>query len=292
MESDKSNQQTVLHDGRHLGFAEYGDPGGIPAFYFHGWPGSRVEARAADRVAAEMGVRLIAIDRPGYGLSDFKPGRTIAQWPEDAGALADHLKLERFAVLGMSGGGPYAAACAAKIPGRISALILLCSMGPFDAPDATKEMVALNRWLLFFAQHFPWLARKLVGFCLHKVWRYDREVLPKQTVARLPEADKLILARPEVRQTFLANWREAFRDGVRGAVWDGCLYAQPWGFRLQEIETPAHLWHGESDVLVPLAMGRHYARVLPRCQATFCPNEGHFSLPFNHIREILGAVVG
>src|SRR5579885_2569019 len=137
----KVNQQLGLSDGRQLGFAEYGTTDGLPLFYFHGWPSSRLEAGALQAIATEMNIRVVAPDRPGLCLSDLHPKRTLAGFCEDVQELARHLKWERFSVLGVSGGGPYAAACAARIRERVRTTLMVCSVGPSEAPEATKGMV-------------------------------------------------------------------------------------------------------------------------------------------------------
>lgn len=240
----------------------------------------------------DLGVRIIAVDRPGYGLSDFQANRRILDWPKDIGELADSLRLERFSVLGVSGGGPYAAVCAAKMPERVAVAGMVCSVGPLDGPGATRGMVGFNRRLLFLARTVPALARLLAGPVVRVLWRYEKDVLPLRVEAHLPETDRRTLARPELRRTLLANWQEAFRAGTRGMVWDGCLYAWPWGFELEEIRVPVQLWHGDLDVNVPPAMGRALAGRIRNCRSRFYADEGHFSLPFGRIGEILAALVG
>jgi pimeloyl-ACP methyl ester carboxylesterase len=234
---------------------------------------------------------MIAVDRPGYGLSDFQPGRRILDWPIDVLRLADSLGLERFAVLGVSGGGPYAAVCAAKLPARVMKASLVCSVGPVDRPGAMREMDAYNRRLLFLARTVPGLVRLLAGPVIRVFWRYEKDVLPPSLLARLPERDQRTIERTELRQTLMASWQEAFRAGTRGMVYDGCLYAQPWGFELEEIVSPVQLWHGELDVNVPSSMGRAIASRLRNCCASFLPDEGHFSLPFGRFGEILKAAM-
>jgi len=284
---ERPNQQIRLQDGRRLGFAEYGDPRGRPILYFHGWPSSRLEARAMRQVIAEMGLRVIAPDRPGYGLSDFKPERAIGDWTDDVLALADHLNLPGFTVLGVSGGGPYAIACGAKLPQRLTRVLLVCSMGPTNTPEATKGMVPLNRSLLAFAQHVPWIAQRVAGFCLRTLWGTGDQVIPEQIEACLPERDQQTLSDPELRRLLTESSREGLRLGVEGAAWDGFLFSRPWGFDLQRIQVPVHLWHGEKDVVVPASMGHFLAKNIPGCVARFYPEDGHFSLPFSRIREIL-----
>jgi pimeloyl-ACP methyl ester carboxylesterase len=288
---EKLNQQVQLPDGRRLGFAEYGDPQGTPIVYFHGWPSSRLEARVMRKTISEMGLRILAPDRPGYGLSEFKPGRAIVDWAEDTCALADHLNLGRFAVLGISGGGPYAVACAARLPERLTRVLLVCSMGPTENPEATKGMVPLNRGLLAFARNAPWLAQRVAGFCLRALWGTGDQVIPEQIEACLPERDRITLADHELRKLLTDSSREGLRPGVDGAAWEGFLFSRPWGFDLQQIRVPVSLWHGEKDVVVPPSMGHFLAKAIPGCKARFYPDDGHFSLPFSRMTEILSAAI-
>jgi pimeloyl-ACP methyl ester carboxylesterase len=224
---DRLNQKIRLRDGRNLGFAEYGIPKGIPIVYFHGWPSSRLEPYAGRDICAKMGVRLIAPDRPGFGLSDFQPRRTMVDFTNDVLELADNLDLQRFAALGVSGGGPYAAACAARIPGRMTATLLVCSVAPANSPEATKGMVAVNRWLLTMACQTPRLAQCVASICLWSIWGKGQQVIPAQIERRLPPADKQTLASPQLREALTASSVEALRRGVRAAAADGLLYGRP-----------------------------------------------------------------
>jgi len=288
---DPLNQRIRLGDGRLLGFAEYGRPDGAPVFYLHGWPSSRLEPYAMRDQCSEMGVRLIAPDRPGLGISDFHPGRSIPDFPRDVSSLADHLKLSRFAVLGVSGGGPYAAACAAVLAERATNALLVCSVGPADSPDATKGMVAVNRWLLAMARRFPRLAQCVAGLCLRAIWRKGNQGIPKQIELRLPPSDRKALESGDLRRALTDASIEALRNGVRGAAADGLLYGKNWGFSLAAIRVPVFLWHGEADVIVPPTMGHFLAENIPECRAWFYPEDGHFSLPYNRLRDILTAAI-
>ena len=142
--TDKTSQTIRLKDGRTLGYAEYGTPQGKPVFYFHGFPSSRIDWPLfdTDGMAERINARIIAADRPGYGLSDFKRGRKILDWPDDVIELADALHIERFSVLGISGGGPYALACACRIPARLTTAAIVCGIGPAQAPGA-RDGVAM-----------------------------------------------------------------------------------------------------------------------------------------------------
>jgi pimeloyl-ACP methyl ester carboxylesterase len=287
--SDRNDNTLRLRDGRLLGYAEYGDPKGAPLFYFHGHPGSRVEAELGDATAARQGVRIVGLDRPGYGRSDFKPRRTLLDWPDDVVEAADALGIDRFAVLGASGGGPYAAACAFRIPQRLTAVAVVSGVGPFDAPEATKGMRWQNRVGFGVAGRLPWLARVAMWSMARQVRRSPERVVAAIGRA-LAEPDRLVLNRPEVRRTFKAVVAEAFRAGSRGAAWDMTLLARPWGFRLEDITMEVHLWQGEEDVLVPPSMGRHLAAAIPNCEATFYPGEGHL-LAVDHQDDIQAALV-
>jgi len=288
-ETDNLNRTITLSGGRRLGFAEFGVFDGPPIFYFHGWPGSRLEPLTAHDRGPGAVARVIAVDRPGYGLSDFQPGRKITDWPADVCALADALELRKFAVLGVSGGGPYAAACAAMAPERVTRLLLVCSLAPLDEPGSLAGMIGTNRWMLFFARRVPGLARAVGWFLIEKMSFHKGKFLRPEFVKHLCAADQRTLADPEFRDALTRNACEGFRNGARGTSWDGCLYARPWGFRLQDIKVPTRVWHGEADVVVPPRMGRICVERIPASEGTFVPEEGHFSLGVKYAREILRA---
>lgn len=276
-----------LRGGRRLGFAEYGRPDGEPCFYFHGHPGSRFEAEVAHEVAAGAGIRVLALDRPGYGRSDFEPNRTILSWSRDVEAVADQLRLERFAVLGASGGGPYALACGHALPERVRRIGLISSIAPYQATGVTRGMRWQNRVGFQAGARFPPLSR-LIMWSMGRQLRRDPERTLDALVSAMSPSDVEIARRPEVRRMLRADVTEAFRQGSRGAARDVVLLGAPWGFGLGEITPPVLLWHGEQDVLATPAMGRHLARTIPDCRATFYPGEGHL-LAFEHMPEIVGA---
>ena len=288
MPEPTSDQTLPLRDGRNLGFAVYGDPDGSPEFFLHGFPGSRLEARTADKVAARLGIRVIALDRPGFGLSDFKPGRTIADWPDDLAEAADILGVDRFPVIGLSGGGPYAAACAISIPHRLTSVAIVSGMGPLHTPGATDGMSRSGRVFFALAPRLPGVTR-LAMWWIGRQARHDAGRLLDKMSAGLPPADKAILARPDVRQTFRDDIAEAFRHGRRGPAWELSLLAQPWGFPLEDIKMEVHIWHGEADVIVSPSMGRHLASAIPKSRPRFYPGEGH-SLVVDRMDEIQAAL--
>ncbi len=277
-----------LADGRLLGYGDFGDPAGAPLMMFHGYPGSRISASIGHEAAARAGVRIIAPDRPGMGLSTFQPGRRIIDWPADVVQLADALGLGRFAVGGISGGGPYAAVCALRLAGRLNGAAIISGVAPFDTPDAAQGMNRMNRIMFTIAGRAPWLARVPMLLAQLALRSPDRAI--ERSLAALPDADRAIMRRPDVRTAFVSDFVEAFRAGVRGPAWELVLYARPWGFRLEDIAMEVTLWQGEADRNVPAAMGRYQAAAIPRCRATFFPGEGHL-LIIDRMEEILGAVV-
>jgi pimeloyl-ACP methyl ester carboxylesterase len=286
MVTNNTSQTIKLRDGRTLGYAEYGAPQGKPIFYFHGFPSSRIDWPIfdSDAIATRLNARIIAADRPGTGLSDFKSDRQILDWPDDVIELADALHVDRFAALGISGGGPYAAACAFKIPQRLTATAIVCGMGPSEAPGA-KDGTAM---LLTGKSAFM---RKMLLMLMAMGFRRNPDRFLSQMKDTVAEPDKLLLAQSEIEQAFIYSIREAFRSGTRGAYHDAVLYKRPWGYQLQDISMPIHLWHGDLDTQVPVSVGQYVANAIPNCQAKFLPEEGHLSLAHNYIEEILDSLI-
>lgn len=279
----------ALRDGRTIGVLEVGEPEGRPVFYFHGHPGSRVEALLAERSAKRHGLRLIALDRPGYGLSEAAPTRQILDWPRDVAEIADQRGIERFALLGVSGGGPYAAACAYALRRRVAVVALVAGLGPFDAPYAAGPALLPNRLVLGAGRILPFLP----GLALTLMARLcERD--PQRWIERMsklmPSRDRETLAVPEVRRAMAAVVREAFRQGGPPLARDTQLYARPWGFDLAQIDAEVHVFQGGRDIHVPAAMGRYQAEVIPGAQLHFYEEDGHFSLAIDRMDDILSTL--
>lgn len=272
---ERSNRTCRLPGGRKLGYAEGGDPNGVPVFYFHGFPGSRLEAT----LLPPSGIRLIGVDRPGYGLSTPRPRRKLADWPKDIAALADHLGLERFGVVGVSGGAPYASSVAHGLPDRVNALALVCGLGPPDAPGMmfgrTGSVGSALRYpgaRVFMAA----LGRRIMlsDRALHRMraWRMRRRPRP---------AADMELRNGPMMQFMVASWREGLRRSSLGMAADARIYGEPWHFALKDIAVPTGIWHGREDTVVPVSIGEHYAAHVPGAIAHFSENDGHFSLAVN-----------
>jgi pimeloyl-ACP methyl ester carboxylesterase len=277
-----------LRDGRTLAFAEYGNPDGLPLLFFHGTPGSRLWSIPAWDDAT-MPLRIIAPDRPGMGLSDFQPGRRLLDWPDDVAQLADHLGLERFAVAGVSGGGPHAMACAYKLPGRVIVAASLSGAGPFDGAESLNGMHGGNRGLFKIAMVAPWLLPVLMWPSVLMMQRMpDR--LGDNMLKALPEADRIVLRDPEIKRRAADGGREAVRRGARGVVQEAKIFVQPWGFDPGDIKVPVQVWQATEDRNVPAAMGERLGREIPNATMKILPDEGHMIF-ITHWDEIVAALV-
>jgi pimeloyl-ACP methyl ester carboxylesterase len=277
-----------LRDGRNLAWASYGDPTGQPVFYLHGAPATRL-LHPSDRVAAEHGVRLISASRPGYGRSDFQPGRRVLDWPEDLEQLADHLGIERFAVVGASAGGPYVAACAWALPQRVRVAALVSSFGPVDAPGAMEGLPWERQLGVFLGRHAPWGNRALMA-TLRNPSR-DTEAFTRRYSSHSCASDKAMLADPEFGGMMKASYAASCERGVRGFAHDVSILVRPWGFRLEEIRVPTHLWHAREDRGTPLPMAQAMAAAIPGCRTRWLEGGSHFVI-FTHWAALLKAILG
>lgn len=275
----------TLADGRTLACLEIGEPAGARVIYLHGYPGSRLEARLAARAAGRCHVRLLAPDRPGFGESTFQPGRTIGAWGADMLQLANHFELGRFAVIGMSGGGPYALACAAHMPERVSRVALVGGVAPTTRKDLVAGMVATHRLSLAIGSRMPRVASLAIDL-VAAVVRRRPQYFVAHMLARTSPADRDILADPCYRRMMLDSTVEALRQGGLCVAHELSLLARPWDFRLEDIRTPVAIWQGLADNIVPPAMARYLASALTHSAARCLPNEGHLSLIVRHAERV------
>ncbi len=276
-----------LRDGRHLGYAEFGNPEGFPVVYCHGFPASRLEGGLIDQAAKNHGARLIAIDRPGYGLSDFKAQRQLLDWPDDVAQLLDHLGVGQFAVLAGSGGGPYSLALLTKLAKRIAAATLVCPLGPVFQSDLAQAMRWPARFGFVSARRAPWLTKLVYGSLLGPFMRAFPSIALSLLTVAIPPADRAILAQGNINQLVCDSIREALRPGMKGALWDFQVYAHPWGFDVSKITVHVVIWHGEADATVPLSHGKTLAGMLANAKLHTLPNEGHFSLAIGQADKIM-----
>jgi len=280
--SEQENDHIIkLKDGRKLAYAEYGDPEGQPLFFLHGWPSSRMHGRRMGEAASKLKIRIITPDRPGYGLSDYKENRTLLDYPDDILELADQLKIEKFAVVGVSGGGPYAAVCAYKIPTRITKVGIVVGLGPTHIKNAfygTSIMAKLG-WSNY--GRVP-LLPDLAALIQFTQTRY----LPRfHKLGFRSKADQAMMDK-DFNKSITKTTKEAFRQGIKGPALDLKLYTKDWGFDLGKIKSKVYLFYGADDKNVSLNMGKYYASKIPNSKLVVYPDEGHF-IQITHAEEIL-----
>lgn len=265
-----------LEDGRSIGFAEYGAPKGDAIFWFHGTPGGRRQIPPLARaVAAERGVRLIGIERPGSGSSTPHLHRSVAASAADVAQIADRLNIDRFGIIGLSGGGPYVLACAHELPDRVVAGAVLGGVAPACGEEGVSGgAVDLARRLRIPLGLFYEPLGRLVW-----ATAYVLRPLASQSfdlfISTMPEGDQDVMYRPEMKEMFIDDMLRAGRSQLHAPVYDIVLFSRPWGFLLRDIRVPIRFWHGDADAIVPLAHGEHQAALVPDSDLKVRPREGH-----------------
>jgi pimeloyl-ACP methyl ester carboxylesterase len=269
--------QAKTQDGRTLAFVERGASDGIPVLVCHGTPGSRLTRHPDPTMYERHGVRMVVYDRPGYGLSDPQLGRSVADAAADVAAIADELGFERFAVVGGSGGAPHALACGALLGDRVIRVGALVTPAPSDSPDFdfftdlaeinVKEFGAALEGREAIEAHLQPYVDEL---------RRDPDAVIQEIETELPDRDRAILAREDVRAVLRDSFVEAVRQGSRGWADDDLAFAKPWGFEPEEVKSEVRLWQGELDVLAPRRHGEYVASRLSNGHFELLEGAGHF----------------
>lgn len=264
--------------GRRIGIAEYGDPDGPLVLWFHGTPGGRRQIPPAGRrAAADLGLRLVCVERPGVGGSTNHRYRCVADAAADAAAVADHLGHRRFAVAGLSGGGPYALACGALLADRVAAIGVLGGVCPVAGPDGDGNhggLIALS------ARFQPLLQplRNPLGLAVRGLIMATAplaHVAYSQFAKVMPEGDRAVFADPGIEAMFIDDLTEANRRGFGALAHDIALFGADWGFRLADVAVPVRWWHGDADSLVSLADAQASCERLPDVELSVRPGESH-----------------
>ena len=281
------DERLVLPDGRLVWFLDEGDREGVPVVFCHGSPSSRLAAiDHVERVVARHG-RVIAPDRPGLGRSDPEVGRSLASWAGDVAELMNQLGLARFRILAVSGGGPYALALAWALPDRVERVALLSSPGSFDIPGAMDGMARAHRLTWRLARWSPRMLGRLLGRQAAAL-ADDPVRFESAMIDSLHGADRKAVEALDAdgrRRFITAPLVEALAGGTRGAVEDLRALRAPWGFGVQSIEVPVHLWHGEADDATPRQMGGWLAAMIPGADARVLAGEGHTSTILRYADE-------
>ena len=274
----------VLADGRRVAWREYGVANGRPLLALHGTPGSSLKFRVADEPARRLGLRLVAPDRWGYGGTSPHPRPTLAAFAADMAALADHLGLGRPAVLGVSGGGPFAAATAALLPDRVPALALVAPVGPIAGEAVT--MSPFHRFCFG-----PFARSRLAPRWIFRAFRRLLLARPRLAMAvamsRVGAPDRRVLATGGVGQRLAVTFAEGLRHGPDGPATDMGVFGAAWDVPLGAVRASARLWLGSEDRHVPLAAARLLAARLPACTIADLPGEGHLWVALNYA-QVLG----
>jgi pimeloyl-ACP methyl ester carboxylesterase len=262
-------------DGSVIAVEVVGDPDAPPVLFCHGLADSRLSARWFAQAAADLGLRLIAPDRPGTGCTDPRRLSRLADWVEDAAMVLDELGIDAAALLGVSAGGPFAAACASLIPDRVRSLTLVSPLGPRGWP--TDGMAPGERLSLALARRAPGFSGWSLGRLAVLARRWPELYFGLASTA-LPGIDSRALGQPSARGAFILNYCEAFRRGSSGVAQDLQMLARPWGFDLGSVDVPTLIRHGDADTTVPLQHARLYAAAIPGAQLQIHHGHGHFSI--------------
>lgn len=252
-----------LRDGRDIGFQDHGPDAGAPLLWMPGTPGSRIWQPPDRESLRSRGLRLIVLERPGFGISDPRPGRRVVDCPNDVAEVADALRLDRFVLAGTSGAGPYLMACGAKLGARISRLGVIACIGPYDL---LRELGIVRR-AVFVAAH---AAPSLLARALPR----DPEAFYRKLTRDAPPCDREVLR--GIWDSQVAMTAEALRQGPRAFVDELVLASSPWGFALEDVSVEVVMWHGTLDAATPIGAARTMAARLPRCTTHFVEGAGHF----------------
>lgn len=292
----------LLPDGRKLGYAQYGSRSseGHTVFYLHGLPGSRMEVASFDEIAIELGIRIISVDRPGIGWSSPHPNRSILSHAKDIEHLASHLKVKEYGILGISGGGPYALACARALPAEnLRVVSIVCGLGPPDM--GYNGMNWSNRLGFSFAQHyFPgicrwWVSREPAARLdlsdEERMLRLQQSI--EKSKSSMNQTDIEIFGDADLMKLYLRSSQEAFGQGMNGFSQDARLACKDWGFRIEDIRKnlPFQLWYGKLDTNVPLRHGQQIAeRLGDQAQLTIADTT-HAGISYHWRSNILEGIV-
>jgi pimeloyl-ACP methyl ester carboxylesterase len=286
--SDRTSLSLQLPGGRRIGYAEFGDPHGAPVLAIHGTPGSRFMFALTDQAARARGLRIVAPERPGYGLSNYCRHDRLSDATADLTSLADALGLDSFAVLGVSGGGPFAIAAAASMIDRVPLLALISPVGPIA--DCRNRLRMSRAHRLIFTRlgrsdpvcaAFFWSVRTCV--------RHAPDLAYRLLMQRVAPPDRALLGRAEVKANLQTALREGLRPGIKGARADLRLYCAPWGLGLAEVDVPTVVWQGSDDAIVPPSAAYHLAETLPNCRLDVIQGAGHYWV-FGAFERVLDAV--
>jgi pimeloyl-ACP methyl ester carboxylesterase len=279
-------QTLTRTDGRVVAWSEFGDPVGAPVLWCHGGLSSRLDVALVDSTLLAAGARVISPDRPGIGASERRKGRSVRDFADDAAAVLDAAGVDRCAAAGWSAGGPFALACAARLPERVSAVATIGGMAPIFSRAQRRELgLAADRWLISLARRAPWLASAALSPArITSAKRYR-----KQLLRSVPGPDRVALESLPVDRVAAAGLA-AFRPGVGGTVDDYRAFGGRWDFALHQVRARVRCWQGDADTLLPMSHARRLAAALPGGKLQIVERAGHF-VYLTHGTEIFGRLL-
>lgn len=270
---DRPADRVTLSDGRTLSYRDSGDPSGTPILWFHGTPSCRMEGVMLDEPGRRFHMRFLALDRPGIGQSDPHPGWSMLDHIHDAVQLADRLGLERFGVMGGSGGGPFVLAAALACPERLTCAVSLACAGAFELPELRAHIGLVDRIAAWSIAHSPLAVRtyfaglrlgsRLSPTTAHTLGRWMPGMVPGRVPAIAPLGVVLM--------------REMLRQGDAGGAADAAVLHNPWGFELTQIRAPVDFYQGTRDEFIPVAYSTTLASLVPQSRLILCEGDDHFA---------------
>jgi pimeloyl-ACP methyl ester carboxylesterase len=277
-------------DGRRVSYKLSGNTSGKPVFFLHGTPGSRLSLPLSEELLEKSGICLISFDRPGYGRSDRLESRRVADVARDVEAIADLLGLEQFAVIGRSGGGPHALACAALLPKRVTRAAALVSLAPMEVPRLNWfHGMAHSNWFHGMAPSnvsaYTMAARRELTPLRERLTRSAEDITADPgshldvLMPEMPEVDRQVISGSEIRKRLEHNFSEALRNSVDGWLDDVLAFCSPWDFDVSDIVVPVRLWHGKQDVFSPVAHTQWLAKWIRTSDSQIQPDGAHFGAP-------------
>jgi pimeloyl-ACP methyl ester carboxylesterase len=276
----------TLSNGLKLGYAEYGDPRGEVMFYFHGWPSSHVQGSLFDEAAKKHRIRLICPDRPGIGLSDFQPNRSLDDWTHTLEQLAAHVGADNYHVMGWSGGGPYVLITALKMPKRLLSASIICGAPPLKFLG-DRDMFWLYRVMIQLRHYFP----TVLGTVLRLggvIAKGSPQKAPLRWLMKLlGDEDRRVLLLPGVYDVVRDATLGALNRGPRSVIADADIYLSEWGFEVSQITFPIHFWHGKQDKNIAWTYTERIASLIPAATTRWSESDGHYSMPITHAEQVL-----
>src|SRR2546423_3123228 len=280
-------QMLDLASGATIAVSEYGDPRGAPIFFCHGWPSSRTMAELAHDAGRDLDARIISPDRPGIRDSQFQAKRRLTDWPAILSEIADRLGIDRFRILAISGGAPYAYASGWMTPERVDKIAIVSGAPPLDALQDLDGLLPIHRRMLQLRQSRPGLLKVLFHLARPFVAMRMPIRLRPLLLKFLQPCDANFLRESRSFDICFESARQAWRSSAAGVMVDADIYATPWGFPLEEVRAPITLWHGTKDRTFAPRLAENVAARLPNCEFHLVEGAGHYSLPIRYIREIL-----